>query len=280
VAQLLAQTGRSSGPGHVLEFNHAISFVNKIKNRFSTDQETYKQFLEILQTYQRDTRDIQEVYEQVTKLFNGAPDLIDEFKQFLPENGSGSIGFGSFVQAAGVSMAPEKAPAKRGEKAKDVPPAKKRRGGPADPKGAPKVSRGSLSPAKRQKKPNQRAESPSGEDEAPITYPTNGPQTLASPDEVAFFDKVKKFIDDKVTYHEFLKLINLFVQDMIDIKTLVERAENFIGNAGDVWTTFKRIVGADDMNFVGPNPSSAQGGYGFGGMISVDERSRISMDRK
>ena len=45
----------------MLEFNHAISFVNKIKTRFNTDTETYKQFLEILQTYQRDGREIQEV---------------------------------------------------------------------------------------------------------------------------------------------------------------------------------------------------------------------------
>ncbi len=45
----------------IVEFNHAITFVNKIKNRFHGDQETYKQFLEILQTYQKETKDIQEV---------------------------------------------------------------------------------------------------------------------------------------------------------------------------------------------------------------------------
>jgi len=35
--------------------------VNKIKNRFSNDPETYKQFLEILQTYQKEQRPIQDV---------------------------------------------------------------------------------------------------------------------------------------------------------------------------------------------------------------------------
>ena len=44
-----------------VEFNHAISFVNKIKNRYDNDPETYKQFLEVLQTYQRDQREIAEV---------------------------------------------------------------------------------------------------------------------------------------------------------------------------------------------------------------------------
>jgi paired amphipathic helix protein Sin3a len=121
-----------------------------------------------------------------------------------------------------------------------------------------------------QKKTAQKAETPSG-DEGELTGPIPGaPQTLASPDEVAFFDKVKKFIDDKVTYHEFLKLINLFVQDMIDTKMLHDRAELFIGNSPDVWPVFKKMIGADDMGNTGPVASSAQGGYGFGGMIGID----------
>ena len=56
-----AVTAQAGSRGQLLEFNHAISFVNKIKNRFNQDHDTYKQFLEILQTYQRDTRDIAEV---------------------------------------------------------------------------------------------------------------------------------------------------------------------------------------------------------------------------
>ena len=84
-----------------------------------------------------------QVYEQVTKLFGNAPDLIDEFKQFLPENGQGGlggIGFGSFVQAASGVGPIDKGPAKRGGKdAKEPAPSKKRRG-PADPKGQAKVS--------------------------------------------------------------------------------------------------------------------------------------------
>jgi paired amphipathic helix protein Sin3a len=48
-----------------VEFNHAISFVNKIKVRFQNDAETYKQFLEILQTYQRDGRDILDVSQSI-----------------------------------------------------------------------------------------------------------------------------------------------------------------------------------------------------------------------
>ncbi|KAJ3314241.1 Transcriptional regulatory protein sin3, partial [Gonapodya sp. JEL0774] len=69
-----------------VEFNHAISYVNKIKNRFASEPDTYKQFLEILQTYQKEQKPIQEVYAQVQLLFKSAPDLLEEFKQFLPDN--------------------------------------------------------------------------------------------------------------------------------------------------------------------------------------------------
>ena len=65
-----------------VEFNHAINYVNKIKNRFAGQPEVYKQFLEILHTYQKDQRAIKEghqptgrfltegeVFAQVAKLF-------------------------------------------------------------------------------------------------------------------------------------------------------------------------------------------------------------------
>jgi paired amphipathic helix protein Sin3a len=41
--------------------------------------------LEILQTYQKEQKPIQEVYAQVQVLFKSAKDLLDEFKQFLPD---------------------------------------------------------------------------------------------------------------------------------------------------------------------------------------------------
>jgi paired amphipathic helix protein Sin3a len=39
-----------------------------------------------LQTYQRESKPIQDVYAQVTQLFLTAPDLLEDFKQFLPES--------------------------------------------------------------------------------------------------------------------------------------------------------------------------------------------------
>ena len=81
----MAANGSAEKRGPV-EFNHAISYVNKIKNRFAAQPDIYKQFLEILQTYQRESKPIGDVYSQVTKLFETAPDLLEDFKQFLPES--------------------------------------------------------------------------------------------------------------------------------------------------------------------------------------------------
>lgn len=43
------------------EFNHAIQYLNKIKARYADDSNTYKQFLDILQTYQKEQRQIHDV---------------------------------------------------------------------------------------------------------------------------------------------------------------------------------------------------------------------------
>lgn len=94
-----------------VEFNHAINYVNKIKNRFQGQPEKYKRFLEILHTYQKEQKILKEghhpsgglgphsgnvgpggkhlteaeVYSQVAKLFENQEDLLAEFGQFLPD---------------------------------------------------------------------------------------------------------------------------------------------------------------------------------------------------
>merc|ERR1719502_2100339 len=68
-----------------IEFDQAINYVTKIKTRFAKQPETYKQFLEILHTYQKEQKTIKEVYEQVSTLFKNHADLLGEFSQFLPD---------------------------------------------------------------------------------------------------------------------------------------------------------------------------------------------------
>eukprot|EP01096_Ripella_sp_DP13-Kostka_P010862 TRINITY_DN433_c0_g2_i2.p1 TRINITY_DN433_c0_g2~~TRINITY_DN433_c0_g2_i2.p1 ORF type:complete len:1109 (-),score=559.54 TRINITY_DN433_c0_g2_i2:192-3518(-) len=68
------------------ELDHARNFVKRIKVRFEKQPETYKTFLSILHTYHKENHTISEVYEQVAELFHDHPDLLAEFKQFLPDN--------------------------------------------------------------------------------------------------------------------------------------------------------------------------------------------------
>jgi paired amphipathic helix protein Sin3a len=68
-----------------LEFDHAINYVTTIKKRFSSEPETYKRFLEILHTYQKEQRGIKEVLDEVSTLFADHPDLLKEFTYFLPD---------------------------------------------------------------------------------------------------------------------------------------------------------------------------------------------------
>ena len=61
-------------------------------------------------------------------------------------------------------------------------------------------------------------------------------------DEVAFFDKVKKSMNNKATYNEFLKLIHMFTNDIIDRNTLIQRAEPFLAITPDQFNYFKSLV--------------------------------------
>ncbi|KAJ6838537.1 paired amphipathic helix protein Sin3-like 4 [Iris pallida] len=74
-----------------VEFEEAISFVNKIKNRFHADEHVYKSFLDILNMYRRESKSIEEVYQEVAILFQHHVDLLEEFTHFLPDT-TGAVG--------------------------------------------------------------------------------------------------------------------------------------------------------------------------------------------
>ncbi|KAL9038698.1 MAG: hypothetical protein Q9180_002976 [Flavoplaca navasiana] len=293
------QAGINAGPGTSLtpgpekrgpvEFNHAIGYVNKIKNRYSTQPDVYKQFLEILQTYQRDLKPIQDVYAQVTQLFSSDPDLLEDFKQFLPESAAQAK-----AQAAAARQATEDATMLshvRGEPAymngtaatqsqtpkpeMRMPPLgnfapppsvgkdnKKRRGGAGSyvTGGAaavdssisanhPKTSNIRGGPSNKRAKLDQ--QKPVAPDVAPISptlvpslpqpmLPAAQPTTTA--EEIAFFDRVRKFLNNKQVYNEFLKLCNLFTQELLDKNQLVHKAFNYIGASTDLMNWFKNFV--------------------------------------
>jgi len=70
---------------------------------------------------------------------------------------------------------------------------------------------------------------------------------MTTPEELLFFDRTKKALESGGTYEEFLKLLNLFAKDVIDNKTLIDRAEIFLGD-GDLMSQFKELMGWDDKH--------------------------------
>ncbi|PVI03678.1 hypothetical protein DM02DRAFT_611980 [Periconia macrospinosa] len=294
-AQMGGVGAEKRGP---VEFNHAISYVNKIKNRFASQPDIYKQFLEILQTYQRESKPIQDVYAQVTGLFSSAPDLLEDFKQFLPESAAQhraqqaarhneEAAMMSNVRGEPTySQAPNHQQTPRADNSR-LPPMgnfaptpitgnrenKRKRGDRAGDRAATGAAGAAQPPPMAQEPPtsnmrgqygqgnmNKRAKTAhtkqttitDGPPVSPTLTPAQPepmpPSTTTTPnqDELAFFDRVKKFIGNKGTMNEFLKLCNLFSQDLIDKNLLLYRAQSFIGGNQELFTWFKKFLGEDD----------------------------------
>ena len=283
-ASMEAQNGASGQVG----FNHAISYVNKIKTRFASQPDIYKQFLEILQTYQREQKQIAEVYEQVTVLFANSPDLLDDFKQFLPDtsnlnyqqtpaqdgyyvnNGTQLPPVGNF-QPAGQATNQQYAQLQQ-----TAAQQQNNFQGAASPEsvyGAPSneqvsepyqdnYNQESQYSNMRTGAVPQRGQKVSNKAQVPVPVTTNPTLVPGVPEpvppsgtvkstsfseEIGFFDKVKKAIGNKQTYGDFLKLLNLFTQDIIDKDTLVERVQGFIGDTNvELFNWFKMFVGYED----------------------------------
>lgn len=281
-----------------MEFNHAINYVNKIKNRFVRDPETYKAFLEILQTYQKEGKAIQDVYAQVTTLFHTAPDLLDEFKQFLPDtsadqptaaSASGQVSAGTApVRTGGAGVKrPASTPVKKDDGSAKKP--KPTKGKPEEKGKGKRITKPEIKDARKPDAPyadtqtneqtyhhynapptnyaqtqgyaapqqfpaHQNGHPPYAYEPPPMPPPPQpiiAPKPQASPADIAFFQRAKSYIQDVPTYHEFLKLLNLYTQDIIDLTALVSRAFLFLGQDTQLFREFKEIVGWTEGKAVG-----------------------------
>lgn len=304
------QEQTQQGPGGQIEFNHAISYVNKIKTRFANQPDIYKQFLEILQTYQREQKPIGEVYEQVTQLFANSPDLLNDFKQFLPDSGNQSLlqqnpheelllaqsgqapGHPTdkqvYYPGNGVSQLPPLGNFQPNINAQVTNPEQHYRNNYPVPATQEVGIGGQMIAEGLPKKNDHFAYENNYNEEALYSSIRGAPQAvviakqnLATPgyagpgsknliktnptlvpgipepvppsanvpqssllEELGFFDKVKKAVGNKQTYNEFLKVLNLYSQDIIDKETLVERVDSFLGdNFPDLLNWFKQFVG-------------------------------------
>ena len=70
--------------------------------------------------------------------------------------------------------------------------------------------------------------------------PLNAPN--ASSDDFSFFDRLRKQIGNKTLWAEFLKLLNLYKNDNIDLPFLVYKSQAFIGANADLMQQFKEFL--------------------------------------
>lgn len=254
-----AQQGQGQQP---VEFNHAINYVNKIKNRFQGQPDIYKAFLEILHTYQKEQKNIKEaamqgtplseqeiytreaklaseVYHQVAKLFQNQEDLLQEFSQFLPDANGAAMSGGLLA----ANRLPAHLTAARNEY---VPPTKKPAGGSNSSKrmihqirrNSNNVSSSPTHPQAKQKKSRS----------AIKDVPLDEAQKHGTFSEFAFFEKVRKALKNPELYDNFLRCLVLFNQEVISRSELVQLASNFLGKYPELFQWFKEFLGYKDSS--------------------------------
>ncbi|XP_070776534.1 paired amphipathic helix protein Sin3a-like [Enoplosus armatus] len=221
-----------------VEFNHAINYVNKIKNRFQGQPDIYKAFLEILHTYQKEQRNAkeaggnyipalteQEVYTQVARLFKNQEDLLSEFGQFLPDANS------SLLLAKAT---PDRAESVRNDHGGTVKRPLMNNKQRLSQNGLPirrPTGVGATPPMK--KKPKIM-----GKDHGMTEVSKHSTST-----ETMFFEKVRKALRSSEAYDNFLRCLHIFNQEVISRAELVQLVIPFLGKFPELFTWFKNFLG-------------------------------------
>ncbi|KAG7265334.1 LOW QUALITY PROTEIN: hypothetical protein CRUP_014370 [Coryphaenoides rupestris] len=228
-AHLLAlhlPTGTTTTPGAAtpaqnnqpVEFNHAINYVNKIKNRFQGQPDIYKAFLEILHTYQKEQRNAKEAGGNYT------PALTEQevYAQLLSKTTA------------------EKAESVRndhGGTAKKIQLNNKQR--TPNQNGCQIRRHPATTTAPVKKKPKLM----NLKDSSTADASNHGAGT-----ESLFFDKVRKALRSAEVYDNFLRCLVLFNQEVISRAELVQLVLPFLGKFPELFNWFKNFLGYREMS--------------------------------
>ena len=213
-----------------IEFDQAINYVTKIKKTFEDKPGTYRAFLEILHTYQKEQKSIKDVYEEVSRLFKDHPELLGEFSQFLPD-GSPEAGGGS------------------------MPPQAK------GPKGKGAMDRGGGAQMKHQRPGAKTARQQQEEDDEHYWQKRkqNRKDDTAKRDmtrspEAEFFSKCRSRMP-KPLYLELLKCLNLYSQQVIDRAELLTLVHDLFKRTQiELFSNFRRLMGYSGDPRDAPSP--------------------------
>lgn len=248
-----------------VEFNHAINYVNKIKNRFQGQPEKYKRFLEILHTYQKEqkihkdnvavaekTLTEAEVYSQVAKLFENQEDLLAEFGQFLPEATSSSVA--SAKQVESLMAAKKASVVTSAPPASVVPPVKKEQ-----PVSVP-TTKESIKETTVQNVSLKRTSSFSSSQNLPppkkpkSPFPSLGDVSYVEAykygtlTDFAFFDLVRKSIHNASAYDDFLRCLVLYYNEIVSKSELLSLVQPFLGKYSELFRRFKDFIGTSEKS--------------------------------
>uniref|UniRef100_A0A8C7SP40 Paired amphipathic helix protein Sin3b n=1 Tax=Oncorhynchus mykiss TaxID=8022 RepID=A0A8C7SP40_ONCMY len=208
-----------------VEFDSAISYVNKIKNRFLDHPEIYRSFLEILHTYQKEQLEVKEsrghgssgmtedeVFSKVASLFKGQEDLLAEFGQFLPDAKRSLVNHLKRAEDEDMSKQSKKRPR---------------------PMLLPHMT-----PLLKKK----------------MKFSCSKDQSFASVGkhgvlrEFTFFDKLRRFFKSREVYENFLRCIALFNQEVVSGAELLQLVTPFLGKFPELYTQFKSFLGDKELS--------------------------------
>ncbi|XP_051951090.1 paired amphipathic helix protein Sin3b-like isoform X2 [Xyrauchen texanus] len=216
-----------------VEFDSAISYVNKIKNRFLDNPETYRAFLEILHTYQKEQLEVKEnrgrscggmtedeVFSKVASLFKGQEDLLAEFGQFLPDAKRSLFTGGSLTGKDHMKKAEDEEMNKQSKKR-------------PRPMLMPHMT-----PLLKKKMKYSCSKDPS--------FASVGKHGVLR--EFTFFDKVRRLLKSQEVYENFLRCIALFNQEVVSGAELLQLVTPFLGKFPELYTQFKSFLGDKELS--------------------------------
>ena len=235
---------QAAGQKPQVEFVHAISYVNKIKTRFASDERVYKTFLEILNMYRKNLKSISQVYEEVAQLFKSHNDLLEQFTYFLPD---------STQQAGG------KGAKSGGRGAKGI------RSQPVIPGG--------------QNRRKQKGEIHNQAHEDEMTEERKAAILLSK--ELSFFDKVKARLRSRDLYTDFFKLIAMFNADLISKMELQGLVMDIIGRFPELVTGWNEFVArCEAMDFESHDTPAAKKAAGMKLTTKEIQKMKVSAARE
>ncbi|XP_069703690.1 paired amphipathic helix protein Sin3a isoform X2 [Periplaneta americana] len=279
-----------------VEFNHAINYVNKIKNRFQGQPDKYKRFLEILHTYQKEQRNLKEglstpgkhlteaeVYSQVAKLFENQEDLLAEFGQFLPDATSHQAALsnkGASNDHSSIAKKPSSSlkPGYNNSCSGGASSGGNLSSGLSDRTGLGKFGHTGHSSSGQVKR------SPSFSTSTPASH---GPPTkkhkmaslrdvslaeagkYGSLNDYAFFDKARKALKNQDVYENFLRCLVLFNQEIVSKSELVQLVTPFLGKFPELFRWFKDFVGHNEGSGAGTTTLGGSQGPGAIGVEAI-----------